>query len=159
MPSRSSSRPFATNAAVDSSTDHGVEAADGRRHREQLGGIQRLERSGDREREVADRRALQRPEMGDAAEGLAQIGGERAHVGAGGALDLGAVHRVRARDIDRLDGEAAHGHRSRRALDLDALARQLVQPASTDLDGADHRRHLFDLADELRGRGRDRRRR
>ena len=39
-----------------------------------------------------------------------------------------------------------HRDRSRLALDLDALAGQLVQPPAVDLQRADHRRHLHDRA-------------
>ena len=39
----------------------------------------------------------------------------------------------------------------RLAIDLDALAGQLVQPAAVDADRRDHRRDLLDVADEVLG--------
>ena len=47
-----------------------------------------------------------------------------------------------------LDVERVDAHRPRRALDLLARARELVQPAAADLQRRDHRRHLLDVADE-----------
>jgi len=51
-----------------------------------------------------------------------------------------------------LDDQLVDAHRTSRALDLLAGARQLVQAAAADLEGRHHRRHLLDVADE-RARG------
>ncbi len=102
--------------------------------------------------ERADRGAPQGSQVRSASEGVAEVGSERAHVGARRALDLDAVDERIGR---RLDVESVDGHRPRRTLDLDALPGELVQAAPVDLEGRHHRRHLHDRAGQRRCRGDD----
>ena len=95
--------------------------------------------------------------MREAAERGAEVGGERAHVRAAAALDLDVGLRVRAGfEPDHVEAVDVHG--TRRALDLLAGARQLVEPATADLHRRHHRRELLDVADEARQRAARRRR-
>ena len=97
------------------------------------------------------RQAAQVLEMRAASERAAEIRCKRSDIGAARTVDEQRRLRERTRfevfDLERIDA-----HRARFALDLDAFAGQLVQLAPADLDGGDHRWHLFDIARE-RGQG------
>ena len=84
----------------------------------------RIGRSGVVERELAHGDAAQVPEMGAAAEQAPEIRSERPHVRARRAHD---VDRQHTRLGTGLDAERVNCHGPRCALDLDALACELVQ--------------------------------
>src|SRR5581483_1283871 len=97
------------------------------------------ERPGARPAEVREVRA--------SSERGPQVGGERSDVRAGAALHAEGRGRVLTR-LERLDLDPVDADAARLAVDLLALARELVQAATTDLDRGHHGRHLLDLADE-----------
>ena len=96
-------------------------------------------------------RRRERVEVGAAAERRAEVGGERADVGAGAALHADRRHRVRP-GLEALDGEALDVHGAGRALHLLAAAGEIVEAPAADAQRAHHRRDLLDVADEA-GRG------
>ena len=93
-------------------------------------------------------------EVREAAERGAEIGGERADVGAAPALDDDGRLRVRT-GRELLDLEPVDAHRPRRPLDLLPGPGQLVEATPADLHRRDHRRELLDVADEARERALD----
>ena len=95
--------------------------------------------------ERADGGPSQVAEVGAAAQRGAEVGGERPDVGARRARHL---DRERAWLDGGAHGEAVDGHRAGGALDLLALAGQLVEATTVDVDRRDHRRDLEDLAGE-----------
>ncbi len=96
--------------------------------------------------EVADGGAAELFQMGGDAEGLAEIVRERAHVRAGG----GAHTKLCSRSLRRKDLELVHRHTFRLELDLLAFARELVRADTVNFFRRKRRRHLLDLAAELR---------
>jgi len=93
--------------------------------------------------ELADPGAAEPGEMGGNAEGLADIVGEGADVGALGAFDAeadigrGEIEELEAVDVDELGG----------AFDGLAFAGEFVQGDAVDLDGGDHGRGLHLVAE------------
>ena len=98
-----------------------------------------------------DARAAECAEVGEATERDPEVGGERPHVGATAALDLDVGFRVGA-GLEPDHVEAIDVHGTRRALDLLARSRQLVEATAADLHRRHHRRELFDVTDEARQR-------
>ena len=94
-------------------------------------------------RRRSDARCAQPPERD------ADIGRERTDVGAAAALDEHGGLRVRPR-LEVLDHEAIDVDATRLALDVDARARELVEPATADLHRRHHRWELLEVADEAR---------
>jgi hypothetical protein len=80
------------------------------------------------------------------SEGGPEVAGERAHVGAGGAVD----RHVEVDDITGTTGRAhverMDGYGAGRQLDGVARPHLGVGPLAVDLDGADRGRHLLDRA-------------
>ena len=105
-------------------------------------------RRGLLDRERPDCGPAQVAQVGATAEEVAEVGGERAHVGPARADDL---DRQNGRIGGRRHVEAIDRHGPRRPFDLDALAGQLVQAAPLDPDGRDHRRDLIDVTGEVLG--------
>ena len=83
--------------------------------------------------------------MRSPAEGGAHVGGQRAHIGPGGALHLDAHHPRLSR---RAHVEAVDDDTPRLPADLDAGPGQLVEPLPPHLDGGDHGRNLVDGSHE-----------
>ena len=106
--------------------------------------------------ERADPGAPQRTQMPADAEVRAEVAGERAHVGARGALD----HHVQLDDLALAPGgqQVEPGHLDRAGGELDLLpgADPGVGALAVDLDRADGARHLLDVPGQLRDAGRDR---
>src|SRR6266536_2979918 len=115
---------------------------------------QLVERAGRAQRERADPRPAQRGQVPADAEGSAEVAGQRAHVGARRALDLGFdVEQLGGGPVEAVDVEARDCHRACRELDGRSGTRALVGPFTADLDRRYRRRHLRDAA----GQGLDRR--
>ncbi len=121
----------------------------GEQHRVDVGG-DGVEGMGLGEVEGADPQAAQGTQVRAAAERRAQVSGEGPHVGAGAALHEDGDHRVRT-GFEGLDVEAVDPHRAGRPLALLAAAGEVVQAATPDLEGADHRWDLLEVADEPAG--------
>ena len=147
--SRSSTLPWATSAATRLVDRDGGEVA------QRLGRATAASRassasSGTRlvDGEGADGGAAQVAQVGAAAERGADVGGQRADVGARRARRPRSGSSPARPASPHL--EAVDGDRAGLALDLDALAGQLVQALAVDLDRRHHRRHLQDVAGEAR---------
>ncbi len=84
--------------------------------------------------------------MGAAAQRLTDVGSQHADIGSLAAGNPQA-QQVSGK-IQAVDG--MNGHRARRALDFDALARQFVQGAPVTLERGVHGRNLPDVADKAR---------
>ncbi len=130
---------------------HGLEVAHRLRRRQHRVGADRLDRAHVGLTERADACPAQVVEVRAAPERPPEVVRQDAHVGARGALDERPVH-ARARRVGRRV-EAVDRDRPRLALHLDALAGQLVEPASPHLHRGDHGGHLLDLPRQ-RGGGR-----
>src|SRR5262245_2410338 len=107
-------------------------------------GGQLTPRHGLVETEGADAAAHELLDRAPAAERGADVGRQNANVRPLAADD--AHGRPRARDRFHLD--RPDDHLARRALDLDALASQLVEPAPLVVNRRIHGRHLLDAPDE-----------
>ena len=114
-----------------------------------VGGDRRRAACASASGERADAQPSQHGEVRAAPERDAEIGRQRADVGAAPALDQHGRLRVRPR-LEVLDDETVDVDATRRALDVDARARELVEPATADLHRRHHRRELLDVAEEAR---------
>jgi hypothetical protein len=121
---------------------HAAHRLDWRKQLDDVGG------GGLLDRERPDGSAPQVAQVGTAAEEVPEVGGEGADVRATGARD---VDRQHARVGCGSDVEALDRDRAGRPLDLDARTGELVEPAPVNVDRRDHRRHLFDVAEEVGG--------
>ena len=117
------------------------------------GGVQLVGGSRLTQLEGAAPGPAKRREVGTAAQSLAQVGRQGAHVGAGRALD--ADLDVGWREVPHL--ELVDSHRLRGALYDLAAPGEPVEGHSTLLDRAEHRRNLLDLPLEF-GQSLDQRR-
>ena len=113
-----------------------------------------VERPRPLDREVPDREPPQLGAVAAAAERLAEIACQRAHVRALRAVHVEHGAPVRGVVVD--DVERVHVHVARRHLDGDARARQRVRPPPAHLDRGGRRRHLRDGARELGARAHER---
>jgi hypothetical protein len=101
------------------------------------------------DRELADRGATQVAQVGATTEQPPEIGGERADVRAGGALDVDRQD-TRAPARRSMSNAWIVTGRGGRSTSMPS-PRQLVEAPAVDLDRRHHRRHLLDLADEVLG--------
>lgn len=110
---------------------------------------QEIQRDGVFRRERSDPLATQGGNMPLGAQNRGQIAGEGAHIdalaGADGQFDMVGVGRV-------ADGGLMDHHPAARQCELGTLAGQVIGALAVDLDGAELRRDLIDLADKGRKR-------
>ena len=137
--------------------EHGLDRRPGRQQRRAriVEGGDRLQRDRTLEGQRPVRRAAEPAEQAAGAERVAEVARQDAHVRPLAAddveLQLGHPPAAEGEQLDRLDVDAA-----RRALHLDAFARQLVEVTALVAHGGVHRGTLLDVADERRQRRFDR---
>jgi hypothetical protein len=103
-------------------------------------------RSGTLLAEGSNRRAAQSPQMRATSHQRAEVGSERAHIGAGGAVNRDVDHEwIVCRD----NIETRHGDCASLALDLPTLSSDLMQSTAIDASRRHHRRNLHHRTDEV----------
>ena len=140
-------RPLATSAAVASSTSRTARprtAASGIEQRALVGWRRLVDRVG------ADGRAAQVAQVRSASEQVAEVGGQRADVGAAGARHLDGEDRRHRPWRGRRSASTVTG-RAARSTSMPSRASSCSRRPSTS-DRRDHRRHLLDVTGEVRRR-------